>query len=277
MSLHVVTDQNGRSLAIGACHLPHPLAHLHAIKLARFVPVIPTTVSSVDYSGPAMSVISNVEDNDRYGCCVESEEAHFIAVVTGAGQGQLYAYSPDQVLAMYSILTNPPFNAADPSTDQGTDPVTCLNYFTQNPYADGSQNVGWAMGDATNQALVQYAVDTFGNGKLWLGLPDAVVANIPTASGFVWDVPLGAANTQNGHCVGICGFTPQGVQIMTWGLVGTITWAALSAWCVPLQGGGIAHRVSTDWIGKASSVSPTGLDLAGLKAAFAATFGTTAS
>jgi hypothetical protein len=265
-----------KTRVIGGCRLPHPLAHLHAPKLRYMLTgPVPQTPASIDYTAPAASVIANVEGNDKYGDCVEAEEAHFIGVVTGAGEGTLYSYTPEQTLALYTALTG--FNPNDPSTDQGTDPVACLNYFTQNAYADGSKLAGWAMGDANDQALTQYGLDTFGNAKAWLGLPDALVQNMPTASGFVWDTSLGGADNANGHCVGFGGYTEQGVIVMTWGMTGIITWDALASWCVPAAGGGIAHRVTSDWINRASGNSPTGLNLAALQSVLAATFGSSAA
>ena len=262
-----------RNVVIGAVKTPDP--HAPRLKLARYLDkvTIPTSPGSAAYNGAAMSVIQNLEGNDAYGDCVEAEEAHFIAVVTGTA-GKLFSYTAAMTEAMYSTLTG--FNPAIPSSDQGTDPTACLNYFTQNPYADGSVNLGYLMVDATNQAEIQYALYQFGNLKIWLSLPTPYVSPFPSGNGFVWDVA--APNPANGHCIGSCGYyasgampapvevlgvTAQGILIMTWGLIGTLTWAAAAALCVPAASGGMAVRVTRDWL-NANGASPTGLNLSQL-------------
>ena len=47
--------------------------------------------------------------------------------------------------------------------------------------------------------------------------------------GFVWDV-AGPANPDNGHCFVGVGYTDIGVVIDSWGMLGTITWAAIAAY-----------------------------------------------
>jgi hypothetical protein len=255
---------------IGACKLKYSPV---GIKFKDFVHALiayPTVPSTCDWSQAAIAVIENVEGNDNAGDCVEAEEAHFIGVVTG-NANTLFAYTPQMTLALYTAETG--YNASNPNTDQGTDPIADLNYLTQNPYADGSKLAGWALVDASSQSEVKYAVYTLGNGKLWLGLPAAIIQNMPSKSGFVWDVTLGAADPNNGHCIGICGFNSVGVQIMTWGMIGTITWAALAAWCVSAQGGGMAVRVTTDWISSKTGQAPSGLNLSALISAFNTYFG----
>jgi hypothetical protein len=224
-------------------------------------------------------VIEDIEGNDKYGDCVLAEDAHYIAVVTG-NANTLYAYTDTQVLADYTAITG--FNASIPSTDQGTDPIVALNYRVTTGYADGSKDAGWVLVDATNQNEVAYALATFGNLKMWFGVPEAIIQSMPSASGFVWDVTMGSAG-QDGHCIGSCGFnvpkiqvvavTAQGLLVMTWGMLGIITWAAVAAWFVPSAGGGMAVRVSQDWINQKTGVAPSGLNLSALIAAFDSYFG----
>jgi hypothetical protein len=252
-----------RHVIIGACKIPD--RHAPMLKLRNYMKlgVLPPAAPSCDYSGPAMSVITNIEGNDNYGDCVEAEDAHFVALVTG-NAGTLYAYSAAQTLAAYSAITN--FNASVPATDQGTDPIVDLNYYVQNPYADGTKLVGYLQVDATNQQEVMFAINAFGNLKIWLCLPDPYINPLPSGNGFVWDVA--SPDSSNGHCIGACGYNStnvavvgansQGIQIMTWGLIGTLTWAAFAALCVPSAGGGCAVRVTPDWLNKSIGKTPSG-------------------
>lgn len=269
-----------RGRVIGACKLPSPHALLHAPKLKTFLASIPPTPSIVNWSAPALSVIQNIEGNDNYGDCVLAEDAHYIGVLTGNANA-LYSYTRAQTLADYTAMTG--FNPAVPSSDQGTDPIAAMNYRVANGYADGSKDAGWAMVDATNQAEVRYALAEFGNLKMWFGVPDSIVNAIPLRSGFVWDVTAGPPDQNNGHCIGSCGYNPtiilvvavtaQGLLVMTWGMLGIVTWAAVAAWFVPNAGGGMATRVSMDWVNTKSGKAPSGLDAAGMISTFNTYFG----
>ncbi len=273
-----------RNVVVGGCQLTyeHPKGVLFLRDVRDKVAKLASPGSIAWNNAAAMQVITNILGNADYGDCVEAEEGHFIGLVTANGKG-LFSYTPTLVLAMYSALTSPPFNPTTGANDNGTDPVTCLNYFLTNPYADGTKNSAYLIVDATNQPEIQYALATFGNLKLWLALPDGYVNPIPSANGFVWDVA--SPNPDQGHCIGGCGYltagapVPQSVQvlgvtalgivIMTWGLIGTLTWAAAAQLCIPANGGGMAVRVTADWL-NANGTSPTGLALTALLADLAA-------
>jgi hypothetical protein len=266
----------GRYVKIGGCKVPD--RHAPTLKLGDYLDKakIAPQPASCDWSGPAMPVISNIEGNDAVGDCVLAEEAHFIGVVTG-NANSLYAYTTAQTLAAYSAITG--YDPSNPASDQGTDPVVCLNYFTRNKYADGSILAGYAMVDSTNVEEVKFAINGLGNLKIWLGLPNTYVNPMPSASGFVWGV--GTPNAQQGHCIGspgynsprVVGSNDQGVQVMTWGLIGTMTWAAIAQLCTPGAGGGLAVRMTTDWINKNSDSTPSGFALPDLVSDYNTMFG----
>ena len=264
---------------IGGCKLSK--REPHGFKLKHFTAALPTTPATCDYSAAAMSVLEDIEGNAQWGDCVEAEDAHNIAVITGNSGNGLYAYTDAQALADYSAITG--FNQNDPATDQGTDPIVDLNWRVKNGYADGSKDAGWVLVDATNQAEVALAIYEFGTVKMWFGIPDSIVKNMPSQSGFVWDVTAGANDATNGHCIGSCGYNPptiqavavtaKGLLVYTWGMLGIITWAAVGAWFAPVNGGGMAARVNTDWVNKASGITPSGINAAALITAFNAYFG----
>lgn len=252
-----------RHVIIGACKMPDP--HAPMLRMHRFslVGTTPPAPSSCDYSEPAMRVIRDEEGNDAVGDCVIAEDAHAIAVMSG-GAGKLFAYSKAQTLQDYSAIAG--YVPGDESTDQGTDPIAALNYRLSKGYADGSRDLGYLQVDASNQAEVKFAIEAFGNLKIWCGLPDAWISSFPTADGFLWDADVSDPN--NGHCIGACGYNSprivgsncDGVQIMTWGLIGTMTWAALVKHCTPTGGGGMAVRVNPDWLSAAIGKTPSGFN-----------------
>jgi hypothetical protein len=276
----VFVEALDRHIVLGGCKLSrHDPAGLRLRDFIHAATAYPTSPPTCDYSAQAMSIITDVEGNDTLGDCVIAEDAHYIAVVTGNSGNGLYSYSDAQTIADYSAITG--YTPADPNSDQGTDPIADLNYRATKGYADGSKDAGWALVDATNQAEVEYAINTFGNLKMWFGIPDSIANALPSASGFVWDVTAGAPDPNNGHCIGAPGYnsprfagvTAQGPLVMTWGMLGIVTWAALAAWFTSNSGGGLAVRATTDWVSKATGNTPSGLNLSALITAFDLNFG----
>lgn len=261
----------GRDIIVGGMRPPTLEHHNSKPKLSAMIRMADAaetpTPDAITWTGPAMQVLRDIEGNNQAGDCVEAEEAHFLAVVT-ANAKILYAYVTAAVLAMYSALTG--YVIGDATTDQGTNPLDCLDYFTKNAYADGSTNLGYVLVDGRNQTEIQQAIAWFGNLKMWCCLPSAYTSPLPARNGFVWDVA--PPNMQQGHCFGgygyiakgdapeavkVLGCNALGVIIATWGLVGTMTWAAVAALCVPENGGGLATRLSRDWI-EANGSTPFG-------------------
>jgi hypothetical protein len=250
-----------RHVVLGGCRPPD--RHAPMLKLANYLDLakLPAPPGSADYMAPAKSVLTNPEGNTDYGDCVLAEEAHWIAVAT-ANAGQMYSYTPEQTLALYSAITG--FNKNDPSTDRGTDPLAALNYLMHNPYADGTPLLGYVQVDATNKTEVQFAINAFGNVKIWAALPDAFVDPFPSSNGFLWSATT--PNPENGHCVGsyafnspkIVGVNCDGLQFDTWGLIGTWGWDSLGALCVSGAGGGLVVRITQDWLVKSSGLTPSG-------------------
>jgi hypothetical protein len=270
-----------RDVIIGGCRLPrHAPVGPKFKDFLRAAAAYPTSPATCDWTPAAASVLSNIEGNDQYGDCVFAENAHFVGVETG-NAGSLFSYSRAQTLADYSAETG--FNASDPNTDQGADPIVDLNYFTQNAYADGTKTLGWALVDATNPDEVRYAVSAFGNLKMWLGLPDGIIQSMPSGDGFVWDVDRGAPDQNNGHCIGqygydvdkvnMVGVTAKGAVVATWGMLGIVTWAALASWFTQQNGGGLAVRVTMDWVNRNSGSTPTGLNASAMVSQFNQWFG----
>lgn len=267
-----------RNVKIGACKLPH--AFRAKLRLGNYLEKskLPTMPPSVDYSEAALGVLQNIEGNDALGDCVFAEDAHYIAVVTG-NAGKLFSYTRALTVADYSAVTG--YDPSNPSSDQGADPTVDLDYRVSHGYADGSKDLGWASVDCTQKAEVQFALAECGNLKLWLGLPDSYVASMPSGNGFVWGKD--APNPSNGHCIGsgaynsplIVGSNADGVQVYTWGLIGTMTWDALAALCSAAGGGGAAVRITPDWVVGVSGKTVSGLAFADLVSDCNAVFGST--
>ena len=66
---------------------------------------------------------------------------------------------------------------------------------------------------------------------------------------------------QDGHAFAGLGYNQEGVKIATWGLLGTLTWAAIEKYLRHSDGGELYTALSEDSIMKASAKAPNGLDI----------------
>jgi hypothetical protein len=231
--------------------------------------VLPAPPTVCDYSTPAASCLANVFDNDSLGCCVISGAYHIVGVETG-NAGTLFTATDAQIIADYSAIGG--YVPGDPSTDGGCDEVTAQNFWMANGFADGTKLLGWLAVDATNTLEVQQACYLFENLYFGIELPDAWITPFPSANGFVWDA--GPPNPNNGHCIMGLGYSDAGVLIDSWGMIGTITWAALAALCVPAAGGSLSVWITPDQLAKGQTKAPNGFAWDDLIADFGAMGGT---
>lgn len=245
-----------------------PIAHGPRLRLSRYLhaAVLPAAPASVDYTPAAHAALVQMYKNDQLGDCVPAAMAHLVGLFTGNAGGPPVLYTDQQVVALYSAIGG--YVPGNPNTDQGCDEVTALNYWTQHGAPAGSHQVaGWLAVDPTNVAEVKAALWLFENLFFGIELPDTWTQI--QSSGFVWDV--GTPNPSNGHCVCGVGFNAAGIQVSTWGMIGTLTWAALARNVGLHSSGGELYVVlSQDSIAKATAKAPSGMSWTQLVADFAA-------
>jgi hypothetical protein len=212
-------------------------------------------------------------DNDTLGDCVIAGMAHVVGVLTGNAGSKPFLYSNSQIIGLYSAIGG--YVPGEPSTDQGCDEQTALNYWENNgalpPHnkssADPHKIAGWMTVDSTKVEEWQTALWLFENLYFGIELPDAWINPMPSASGFVWDA-AGPPDPNNGHCVAGVGYTSAGVVIDTWGMTGLMTNAAVAKYPKQASGGELYTVVSMDAIGKANQKAPNGFDWSQLIADF---------
>jgi hypothetical protein len=265
----------------------HP-ASGHSFKLGRKRPIArcprfalknyltrgtPAPPASIDYTKAAATALAEMYDNDTLGDCVIAGMAHVVGVLTGNSGAKPFIYSNKEIIGLYSAIGG--YVPGDPSTDQGCDEQTALNYWENNgalpPKASSSTGshkiAGWMTVDGTNKEEVQTAMWLFENLYFGIELPDAWINPAPSKSGFVWDV-AGAPDPNNGHCVVGVGYNATGVTIDTWGMTGTMTYAAVAKYPTQASNGELYTVVSMDAIGKANQKAPNGFDWSQLVADF---------
>lgn len=234
------------------------------LKLAHYLKAaaLPAPPATCDYSAKAVS-LQNIYMNDQLGDCVIAGGYHVTGVETGnAGDG--FVATDAQIVSDYSAIAG--YVPGNPATDNGTDLPTAMDWWSKNQFADGTKLTAYVAVDATNQTEVMQALFLFEHVYIGMALPDAWVNPFPSGNGFVWDD--GPPDPNNGHCVMAVGYNAQGLQIDSWGLIGTLTWAAVAHLCSAAGQGELFVMLTPDQLAKGQSVAPNGVAWADLVADF---------
>jgi hypothetical protein len=110
-----------------------------------------------------------------------------------------FIYTNKQIIELYSAIGG--YVPGEPSTDNGCDEVTALNYWENQGAPAGQRRIaGWLAVNAADSTGYRTALWLFENLYFGMELPDARISPMPSASGFVWD-GAGAPDPNNGHCV----------------------------------------------------------------------------
>ena len=233
-----------------------PVPGGYCLKLRNYLQAsLPTPPTSADYTGKAQSSLANIYGNDTLGDCVVAGGYHIVGVETGNAGNQFTATSA-QIIKDYSAIGG--YVPGNPNTDQGCDEKTALGYWTSHGFADGTKLLGWLAVDPTNKTEMMQALYLFENLYFGIELPDAWITPFPSANGFTWDV-AGSPDPENGHCIIGAGYNSNGVTVDTWGMLGTLTWAAIQKYCVQSAGGELYVMLTPDQLAKGATTAPNGV------------------
>jgi hypothetical protein len=260
--IHPVTKQ---TLKLGR---RRPVAHCPRLSLGRYLKAtLPTPPLSCHYSYSAESVLANIYGNDQLGDCVIAGIAHLAGEVTGVSGATPFAFTMDQIVALYGAIGG--YVPGDPSTDNGCDEQTALNYWMQHGAPAGQNQIaGWLAVNPGNPQEYRAACWLFGNLVFGLELPDAWINPSPSQNGFVWDV-AGPADPNNGHCVVSPGsYNENGIIIDTWGMLGFLTDKAIATYGAQSDGGEMYTVITKEILNAATQKAPSGVDWARLVADF---------
>lgn len=221
---------------------------------------LPSPPKTLDYQARALKSLSQVYGNDTVGNCVEAGILHLVGVFTGNAGNQV-VFTEQQGIQLYSQMTG--YVPGQPSTDQGTDEVSALNWWEQNGVF-GHKITASLVLDPSNPEEYRTALYLFENVCFAGGLPDAWITPFPSASGFTWKSATPDAN--NGHFFVGTGYLPRGLVCATWGVQGVITDPAIEIFCASENGGSLYTVLSADIINKAKLKAPNGFDFSQLQA-----------
>jgi hypothetical protein len=268
----------GRHVKLGR---RRPIARGPRLALRQYLTsALPKPPATVNYAPKAADVLSNIYLNDHLGDCVIAAGYHVVGTLTG-NAGQTFTASPIQIVTDYSAIGGYDPTAPwvpDPSsgelvnpTDNGCYDDDALNYWTQTGFQDGTKLVGYVAVDPTSVVEIQTALWLFENLFCGFEMPDTWSNFVQP--GFVWDAG-GSPNPKLGHCVCGVGYTAQGVTIDTWGVLGTLTYAAIAQYAVATVNGDLYVMLSPDQLAKGQQLAPNGLSWSQLIADFVAIGGT---
>jgi hypothetical protein len=227
---------------------------------------LPAPPEYVDYAPKAGPPLAQMYLNDTLGDCVIACMGHIEGVFAGNAGGPQMILPSKEIISLYSAIGG--YVPGNPATDQGCDEQTALNYWAQKGLSGGKNKIAaWLSVDGGNPVEVRTALWLFENVMFGMELPDKWITPFPSKSGFTWDA-AGAADPNNGHCVAGVGYKPSGVEIATWGMLGTITNAAIAKYATTPDQGELYTVISQDAIAKATAKAPNGFDWSQLIADF---------
>lgn len=236
--------------------------HLDArtLKLGKYLaPALPPTPSRVDWS-KGFNIDWGEFLNDTLGDCTEAKKGHGVQIWT-LDNGRLVTVPDSVVLNAYEVDGG--YVPGDPSTDNGEDMISNLNYWRQNGFG-GHVLSAYATINFTSFSAVMQAIYLFGFVDIGFNVPQSAMDQ--NAAGQVWDVVPNDGGIVGGHDVVVPMFdaASQMMTCLTWGQRQKLTWPFFKkyvdeAYCL----------LSPDWLAR-HGLDPSGFDMATLQADLAA-------
>lgn len=249
LNSHVIVGGRKRPVAVG----PH-------FRFAAYATNQIAVPATSDYSPKALTCLRKIYRNDELGDCLPAAFNHVMGVETANADAPFLPTDAD-VTKDYEAIGG--YIDGNPSTDNGCDEITGLNYYQQHGWRNGTKALGWISIDGTNKAHVQLAMYAFEHVVFATELPTPWISPFPSGDGFVWGA-AGAPNPENGHAYMGVGHGPRGIAIDTWALLGLQTYEAIAAYNVPSAGGGVYALLTPDQLAKGMIKCPNGIAWADL-------------
>lgn len=194
--------------------------------LADYVASLPKAPDNYRLSG-IPDTTPTLWENDKYGDCTKAAWAGLVYSVSQAA-GKPFLYPDDDVLFLYEDCDG--FRPSDPSTDNGSDGLTTLNYLMKSG-AFGHPPHAFVQLQSGKAEEYRLAASYIGGVYIGIALPRAWQGKT------VWDVPLGGPSgdgapwSWGGHMIyGKAEYNNQGPKILTWGQTYQLTWDAYEAY-----------------------------------------------
>ena len=195
--------------------------------------------------------------NNEFNCCTSAAAGHMVHHWTAANQHGVFLTDAD-IIRAHAYLTG----------DRLMDCVSMLDalkYWRKTGI--GNHRVhSFVSARAQDADQLRAIVHLFGSAYIGLDLPDFAMTGDPAGWPEIpWAIPASASAADaapqpaNGHCVTGIGYCEDGVYVVTWGTLKTISWEFYCRYSVELFA-----VLSSDWV-RSAEVSPSGFDLTSLR------------
>lgn len=217
-------------------------------------PVLPTPPATVNWESRPNPGTIGMYGNDTIGDCVAAEIAHHLMCIT-ANAGKMIVPTEKEVIAMYSAISG--YVPGKPDTDRGAAITDGLNYWHTHGLA-GHKILGWAQINPNNVMHRKQAVWLFGGCSMGINLPYS--SEDQFSAGLPWTVVPQDGGIAGGHNIYLSGYTAANENVASWGRGNqkkSYEWDAVycdELYCV----------LTSDWIERASGLSPSGFNYANL-------------
>ncbi len=229
---------------------------------------LPSPPASTNYYGEmdadGKAFLKNILGNDVSGSCTCAAAYHYNGGMIDLA-GRSIPFVSKNCTDLYKKLSGWNGVEDDPS-DTGLDEHEVLRYWQATGIPDNNGALHKIAGDmGVTPAYAKVACWLFGGLYIAMSLPDAWVDPMPEADGFVWDA-AGDGNQDNGHAFLSYDFNATGLLIDSWGMLGTMTWAAVNKYINAQQGGAMYAILTQDSVREATQLAPSGFNFAELQA-----------
>lgn len=195
--------------------------------------------------------------NDHFNCCTSAAAGHMIHHWTAANHNGVFLTDQD-IIRAHAQLTG----------DRLMDCVTmleALKYWRKTGI--GAHRIhSFVQAQHGDQEQLRAIVHMFGSAYIGVDLPHFVCSGPPPGwPAIAWTIPDGVAASDAvpqldfGHCVTAVGYGPDGVYVVTWGQLKTMSWSFFEAYNVESYA-----VLSNDWV-ESTEASPTGFPFSRLK------------
>lgn len=194
--------------------------------LQNYLVGLPAMPPSVDHS--AVGEEFGELGNDTVGDCTVAAAGHAIQVADWYGQGTPATVTTKNILAAYSAITG--YDPSDPNSDQGANLLDVLSYWRKTGIVGEKLNAYVAFESAKADHW-KATIDLFGGAYIGVWLPKTVVDALDSGRVIDWTATKDPVTQDAGHCVVAIGYDANGLKVVTWGLVITMSWAFAARYC----------------------------------------------
>jgi hypothetical protein len=194
--------------------------------------------------------------NNRFNCCTSAAAGHMVHHWTAANQRGVFLTDED-IIRAHALLTG----------DRLMDCVAMLDAlkFWRKTGIGNHRVHSFVSAHPKDAHELRCIIHLFGSAYLGLDLPKFVLAGDPTGWPEIpWAIPASvstedsAPQVANGHCVTAVGYGEEGVFVVTWGTLKTMSWEFFQSYNVEMYA-----VLSSDWV-RRNEVCPSGFDLSSL-------------